>query len=99
MPSEEYAPHVRAGQQQPPSADNDNADPSAFMPADMDGDADFQEKWPYYGDFLARNELDQFGFLRAEGGVGSLFPPADEFGGLSDGRGGEDQDMEDGFLF
>ncbi len=96
MPSEEYAPPARAGQQQPPSADYDNADPTAFMPADVDGDADLQEEWPYYGDFVARNELDQFGFLRAEGGVGSLFPAANELDGVSEGQ---DQDMEDGFPF
>ena len=28
----------------------------------------------YFGDLTARSELDQFGFLREEGGVGSFFP-------------------------
>ena len=82
FPEEETAP-TYAGQQQPPLADYDNADPNAFAPSGLYGGPSFQEQWEYFGHLTARNELDQFGFLRAEGGMGSLLPTASEMDRMS----------------
>ena len=91
--TDEDAPPTYAGQQQPPVVDYNNADQYAFAPSGLYGGPSFQDQWQYYGDFGARNELDQFGFLRAEGGVGSLFPTASEIDGMNRAQ-GEDYDMD-----
>lgn len=53
-------------------------------------------KGQYFGDLTARSDLDQFGFLREEGGVGSFFPSASEVERM--GQGGEGDDMQmDGY--
>ena len=87
---EDEGPPPYAGQQQPPY-DSAGHDQIAFAP-------EFQEPWQYYGDLTARNELDQFGFLRAEGGMGSLFPTASEMERMNEGQ-GEDYDMDRNFEF
>lgn len=79
-----------AGQRQLPF-DSQNA----FAPGGPYGGPEFQEQWQYYGDLTARNERDQFGFLRAEGGVGSLFPTASEMERMKKAH-EEDHDMEGG---
>lgn len=92
--SEEEVAPMYPGHQQPPSADYDKADQRAFPPRGLYGGVIPQEQWQYYGDLNARNELDQFGFLRAEGGMGSLFPTTSE-----NERMGEDDDMGGSFGF
>ena len=82
----------------PAYAGHDNADQHAFAPSGLHGGLDFQEQWQYYVDQTAHNELDQFGFLRAEGGVGSLFPTAGEIDRTSRGA-GEDHEMEGNVQF
>ena len=74
-PDEEGAP-TYPGQQQSVSAD--------YGSASQDAEPYSQEQWQYYGDLTARNELDQFGSLRAEGGVGSLFPTPSEMDRMSE---------------
>lgn len=92
--SEEEVAPMHPGHQQPPSADYDRANQRAFPPRGLYGGAIPQEQWQYYGDLNARNELDHFGFLRAEGGMGSLFPTTSE-----NERMGEDDDMGGSFGF
>ena len=55
---------------QPPHQQSQNAFPPLGL---YDGTAPQGQGQPY-ADLTAWNELDQFGFLRAEGGTGSLFP-------------------------
>lgn len=81
-----------------PTANYDNAEQSAFPPHGYYEEVTPQEHLQYYGDLTVRNELDQFGFLRAEGGVGSLFPTASEVERIG-GRQGEDADMGESFQF
>lgn len=45
----------------------------------------------YLGDAAERSELDQFGFLREEGGMGSFFPTASEIERIGQGEGDEMQ--------
>lgn len=95
--SEEEAAPTHPGHQQPPLANYDN-NLSGFPAHGLyDGAGPF-ELWQNYGDLTARNELDQFGFLRAEGGVGSLFPTGCDIEGMGGGQ-GEDIDMEKSFEF
>lgn len=85
----------------PEEEDDDEASPAYAgrqqqLPFDSQnayGGPEFQEQWQYYGDLTARNERDQFGFLRAEGGMGSLFPTASEMDRMNTAH-EEDQDME-----
>ena len=93
-PREDEAAPTYFGEPQPPF---DNADPNAFASGGPFGKPYFREQWQYYGDMNARNELDQFGFLRAEGGVGSLFPTASEMDRMSTGREEEDYDVDGDF--
>ena len=81
-----------AGPQPPPSAmDYDNVDRNTIAVSDAYGREVPQEQWPSYGDWTARNELDQFGFLMAQGGSGSLFPTATDMDRMSvDQEGGDD---------
>ena len=81
---EDAFPAYAGGQQQLP-----------FDSQDAYGGPEFQEQWQYYGDLTARNERDQFGFLRAEGGMGSLFPTASEMERMNKAH-EEDHDMEGG---
>ena len=84
---------VHPEHQQPLLAGYEMAQQSAFPPRHLQGDATPMEQWQYYGDMMAQNELDQFGFLRAEGGMGSLFPTASEMEVMDEGH-EEDYDME-----
>lgn len=84
---EDASPTYAGGQQQLPF-DSQNAY----------GGPEFQEQSEYYGDLTARNERDQFGFLRAEGGMGSLFPTASEMERMNKAH-EEDHDMEGGGSF
>ena len=91
---EEAAAPLRSGQEQRPLADYVNAGPGAYPIGGPYGEPDSQEQWQYYLDLTARNELDDFGFLRAEGGMGSLFPTAaDETDGLTERQGGGHDEM------
>ena len=92
--SDEDAAPTFAGQQQPPVADYDNAHQYAFASSGLYGGPSFQDQWQYYGDLGGRNELDQFGFLRAEGGVGSLFPTANEIDEMNRGQGDDYKDYD-----
>ena len=92
-PSEEETAPTYPGQQQSRSADYGGAGQYQFAASGQYAGPHFQEQWQYYGDLTVRNELDQFGFLRAEGGVGSLFPTPSEMDRMSEGVGGEDYDM------
>ena len=76
-PLEEETAPTYPGQQQSPSANYGGAGQYAGPY--------FQEQWQYYGDLTMRNDLDQFGFLRAEGGLGSLFPTPSEMDRMSEG--------------
>lgn len=78
-------------------ADYDTADQSALPPRGLYGEAT-QGQLRDYGDMTAWNELDQFGFLRAEGGGGSLFPTMSEIERMGEGQ-GEDYDMDGSFGF
>lgn len=93
---EEEAALIHPGRQQPWMADYGDADQSGL---------------PLYGlydggtpgldgeDVTTRHELDQFGFLRAEGGRGSLFPTTSEIEQIGGGEGEDDDDMEGSFEF
>lgn len=94
--SEEEAAPGHLGHQQPPLATYGNANQRTLPPHGRYGGPTPQEQWQYYGDLNARNELDQFGFLRAEGGMGSLFPAGNENERMNEGQ-GEDDDMEGSF--
>lgn len=94
--SEEETAPIHLGHQQPPLANFDNANQRALPRRGLYGGPTPQEQWQYYGDLNARNEWDQFEFLRAEGGMGSLFPAANENERLGEGQ-GEDDDMEGSF--
>ena len=85
---EEVAAPIRSGQEQRPLADYVDAGPGGPF-----GEPDSEEQWQYYLDMTARNELDDFGFLRAEGGVGSLFPTAEEMDKMNERQEKED-DMD-----
>ena len=74
-------------------ADYDTADQSALPPRDLYGAAT-QGQLQDYEDMTARTELDQFGFLRAEGGMGSLFPTDGEMERTGEGQGEDDYDMD-----
>ena len=97
--SEEEAAPMQSGRQHPTSVNYDTANQSANAPRGRYDGAIPRDQWQYYGDLTARNELDQFGFLREEGGAGSLFPTASEMGRMSGGQGGEDYDMDGSFEF
>ena len=84
--------------EQPPLVNYDNTNQNAFRLYGDYGGPPVHEQLPYYGDMTAWNELDQFGFLRAEGGMGSLFPTTSENEAMGGGQ-GEDYDMEGGFGF
>ena len=84
-PSEEETAPTYPGQQQSPSAEYGGAGQNQFAPSGQYAGPYFQEQWQYYGDLIVRNELDQFGFLRAEGGEGSLFPTPSEMDRMSEG--------------
>ena len=90
---EEEAAPIRSGQEQRPLADYVNAGPGAYSTGGPYGEPDSREQGQYYRDLTAQNELDDFGFLRAEGGTGSLFPTTDEMNEMNEGQ-GEDHDME-----
>ncbi len=92
--SEEEAAPIHPGHQPRPMFNQDNADYSAFPLRGFYGGAT-QDQLPYYGDLNTGNELDQFGFLRAEGGRGSLFPTASEMERMSGVQGEEDDDDDD----
>ncbi len=96
--SEEEAAPIHPGHQQRPLSNQDNADHSAFPLHGFYGGAT-QDQSPYYGDLNTGNELDQFGFLRAEGGRGSLFPTASEMERMSGVQGEEDDDYDMGGSF
>lgn len=96
--SEEETAPIYPGHEQPSVANYESAKQRAFRPRRDYGGPTLQEQLPYYGDMTSWNELDQFGFLRAEGGTGSLFPTRSEVEG-ADGGQGEDYDMEAGFGF
>ena len=96
--SEEEAAPLHGGHEQPPSAINDSAKQSTFLPRGFYG-ASAQEQWHCYGDLTAQYELDQFGFLRAEGGMGSFFPTASEIERMGEAQMNEDEDMKGIFEF
>lgn len=84
--SEEEVAPVYPGQQQRPLANYNIANQSAFPPRGLYGGASPQEQWQSYGDSVARNEFDQFGFLTAEEGPERHFPTASETGRMSWGQ-------------
>lgn len=47
----------------------------------------------YREEMTERSDLDQFGFLREEGGMGSFFPTASEIERLGQGERGDDMQM------
>ena len=94
--SEEDTAAIHPQHQQPPMSKYGSVDQSAFRPRGFYGGVNPQDQWQHYGDLTARNELDQFGFLRAEGGVGSLFPTASEIERMGEEQ-REDYDMEGHF--
>ena len=98
-PVEEETASTYPGQQQPPSAGYGGAAQHQFAPSGQYAGPYFQEQWQYYGDLTMRNELDQFGFLRAEDGVGSLFPTPSEMDRMSGAMGGGDDDTKVNFGF
>ena len=92
--SEEETAPIQLGHQQRPLSSHDDADHSAPPPRGFYGGAT-QDQLPYDGDLNTGNELDQFGFLRAEGGRGSLFPTASEMERMSGVQGEEEEEEED----
>ena len=96
--SEEEAAPIHPGHQGPTLANYENTDQSADPFHGLYSGVTPQSQWQYHGDLTARNEFDQFGFLRAEGGWGSLFPTASEMERIGGGQ-GEDYDMEGSFDF
>ena len=100
MPSEEETAPTYPGQQQPSSAEYGGAGQYQFAPSGRYAGLYFQEQWQYYGDLTVRNERDQFGFLRAEGGAGSLFPTPSEMDRMSEEmRVDDDDDTRGNFEF
>ena len=93
---EEEAALVHPGRQQPWMADHNDAAQSAPPPHGLYGAG---TPAPDGEDMMTRHELDQFGFLRAEGGRGSLFPTASEMEEIGGEEGGDDYDMEGSFEF
>ena len=71
---EEEAAAAQPTHQQPPLAYHDNPSQNAFPPLGLHDGMTPQGHGQPYADLTAWSELDQFGFLRAEGGAGSLFP-------------------------
>ena len=71
---EEEAAAAQPTHQQPPLAYHDNPSQNAFPPLGLHDGTTPQGHGQPYADLTAWSELDQFGFLRAEGGSGSLFP-------------------------
>ena len=98
-PLEEETDPTYPGQQQPPLANYGGAGQYQLAPGGQYAGPYFQEQWQYYGDLTVRNELDQFGFLRAEGGVGSLFPTPSEMDRMNEGMGEEGYDTKGSFEF
>lgn len=96
--SEEEVAPAHPGRQQPWMADDGDADQSAPPPRGLYDKVTPREQRQDYEDTTGRHELDQFGFLRAEGGRGSLFPTASEIEGMG-GEEGEDYDMEGSYEF
>lgn len=78
--SEEEAAAAQPRRGQPPLAYQDNPNQNTFPPRGLYDGTTHPKQWQPYTDLTAWNELDQFGFLRAEGGAGSLFPPASDAG-------------------
>ena len=100
--SEEEAALVHPGRQQPWMADYGDTDQYSAPPPphDLYGGMSPREQRPDGEDMTTRHDLDQFGFLRAEGERGSLFPTVSEIGRMGGGgEGGEDYDMEGSFEF
>ena len=97
--SEEEATPAYRGQQQPPLAGYSSAGQNVLAPGGQHGERNRGEQWQYYADLTAYNGLDEFGFLRAEGGMGSLFPTSSEMDRMIEGRQREDYDMEDASQF
>lgn len=100
---EEEAALVHPGRQQPWMTDYGDADQSAFHPPRglyYDGTTPREQRPLDHDDMMmtARHDLDQFGFLRAEGGRGSLFPTESEIERMGSAD-GEDYDMEGSFEF
>ena len=76
--SEEEVAAAQPRHQQPPLAYHNNPDRDAFPPHGLYDGTTPQKQWQPYENLTAWIELDQFGFLRAEGGAGSLFPAASD---------------------
>ena len=91
--SEQETAPAHPRHRQPSLAMRDNANPEAFSPPNLDGEV---IPWEYPWDSTEWHEWDQFGFLRAQGGVGSLFPTASEIERMGEEQ-DEDQDMQGGF--
>ena len=98
-PLEEETAPTYAGQQQSASADYRGAGQYQFAPSGQYAGQYSPEQWQYYGDLTVRNELYQLGCLRAEGGVGSLFPTPSEMDRMSEGMWGDDYDMKGNLEF
>ena len=95
---EEEAALVHPGRQQPWMTDYGDADQHSAPPPPHHGlyeGPSPREQRPDGEDMTTRHELDHFGFLRAEGGRGSLFPTASDVGRME----GEDYDMDGSFEF
>ena len=78
--SEEEAAATQPGHGQPPLAYQDNPNQNTFPSRGFYDGTTPQRQWQPYTDMTAWNELDEFGFLRAQGGPGSLFPAASDAG-------------------
>lgn len=71
---EEEAAAAQPPHQQSPYAYHDNPNQNAFPPLGLYDGTMAQGQGLPYADLTEWSEFDQFGFLRAEGGAGSLFP-------------------------
>ena len=71
---EEEAAAAQPRHRQSPRGYDDNPNQNAFPPPGLHDGTTPQGQGQPYADLTAWSELDEFGFLRAEGGAGSLFP-------------------------